>query len=171
MKTNWLWDSSIEESEAVQILKQENHPQFNLCAEKLFSRVNDPETAFRIIDKVTFCKKWPGIKKRMNRDSRLKNRTVFWQTIYENIHENLKKQGIKIRSRRETEIPAERMELAREIKKIRLESGCTQKDMAKKLGVIQQYISKIENGHENFSIDTLKKIAGALNKKLMITLR
>ena len=107
----------------------------------------------------------------MNRDSLLKNRTVFWQTSYENVHENLNKPGIAIRSRRETEFPAERMELAREIRKIRLESGCTQKDMAKKLGVIQQYISKIEHGHETFSIDTLKKIADALDKRLMITLR
>ncbi len=107
----------------------------------------------------------------MNRDSRLKNRTVFWQKIYEHVHENLKKQGITIRSRRETELPAERMKPAREIRNIRLESGYTQQDMAKKMGVIQQYISKIENGRENFSIDTLKKIADAPDKRLMVDLR
>ena len=44
------------------------------------------------------------------------------------------------------------------------------KNIAKKLGVIQQYISKIENGHENFSVDTLARIADVLGKGLVIKL-
>jgi len=171
MKINWLWDSSMGEGEARKILKDENHPKFNIYAEKLFSRVSDPKMAFGIVDKVTFCKKWPSIKRRMRKDRWLKDRTVFWQTIYERILEGLKEQGIKIRSQREVKIPAERMKLAQEIKGIRVELGYTQKDMAKKLGVIQQYISKIENGRENFSVDTLKRIADVFSKRLVVALR
>jgi DNA-binding XRE family transcriptional regulator len=107
----------------------------------------------------------------MRKDRWLKDRTVFWQTIYERILEGLKEQGIKIRSQREVEIPAERMKLAQEIKGIRVELGYTQRDMAKKLGVIQQYISKIENGRENFSVDTLKRIADVFSKRLVVALR
>ena len=170
MKINWLWDSRAKKSKVREILKDADHPKFDIYAEKLFSRVNDPKVAFDIVNKVTFCKKWPGIKKRMRRDRWLTERVVFWQTIYECVLEKLKEQGVKIRSSREAEIPAERMKLAREIKDIRVKSGCTQKDMAKKLGVIQQYISKIENGYENFSVDTLKRIADVFGKKLMIGL-
>lgn len=171
MRTNWLWDSRLEENKVREILKDENHPKFNIYAEKLFSRVNNPKVAFSIVDKVTFCKKWSSIKKRMRKDRWLKDRVIFWQTIYERILEGLKEQGIKIRSQREVKIPAERMKLAQEIKDIRAELGYTQRDMAKKLGVIQQYISKIENGRENFSVDTLKRIADVFSKRLVVALR
>lgn len=170
MKINWLWDSRTEERKVREILRDESHPKFNIYAEKLFSRVNDPKVAFDIVDKITFCKKWPGIKKRMRKDHWLTDKVGFWQTIYERVLEGLKEQGVKIRSPREAEIPAERIKLAREIKDIRMKLGYTQKDMAKKLGVIQQYISKIENGYENFSVDTLKRIADVFGKKLVIGL-
>lgn len=171
MKINWLWDSRLGENKAREILKDGNHPKFDIYAEKLFSRVNDPKVAFGIVDKVTFCKKWPGIKKRMRKDRWLKDRVVFWQTIYEHILEGLKEQGIKIRQSQEVKIPPERMKLAQEIKDIRVKSGYTQRDIAKKLGVIQQYISKIENGYENFSVDTLKRIADVFDKRLVVGLR
>jgi len=170
MKTNWLWDSRLEEGEAKKILKDMNHPKFDIYAEKLFSRVSDPKMVFSIVDKVTFCKKWPCIKKRMRKDRWLKDRVTFWQTMYEYIHEQLKDQGIKIREPQEVEISAERMELAQQIRGIRIKLGYTQEDIAKKIGVIQQYISKIETGHENFSVDTLTRIAGVLNKELVIKL-
>lgn len=170
MKINWLWDSRLGETEARKILKDEKHPKFDIYAEKLFSRVSDPKIVFNIVDKVTFCKKWPGIKKRMKRDRWLENRVVFWQTIYERVHERLKIMGIKLREPQEVEIPPERMKLAQEIRNIRMKLGYTQKDMARKLGVIQQYISKIESGHENVSVDTLKRIANAFGKDLVIKL-
>jgi len=47
------------------------------------------------------------------------------------------------------------MKLSQQIGNIRIKLGYTQEDIAKKLGTVQQYISKIENGHENLSIDTL----------------
>ena len=170
MKINWLWDSRLGETESRKILNDENHPKFDIYAEKLFSRVSDPKIVFNIVDKATFCKKWPGIKKRMKRDRWLENRVVFWQTIYERVHERLKIMGIKLREPQEVEIPPERMKLAQEIRNIRMKLGYTQKDMARKLGVIQQYISKIESGHENVSVDTLKRIADAFGKELVIKL-
>lgn len=168
VKINWLWDSRLEEDEAKKILKDENHPKFDIYAEKLFSRVSDPKIVFSIVDRITFCKKWPSIKKRVSKDRWLRNRVVFWQTIYERALEKLKEQGIKVRGPQETDIPPERMKIARQIRDIREKLGYTQKDMAEKLGVIQQYISKIENGHENLSIDAAKRIADVLGKTLII---
>ena len=170
MKTNWLWDSRLDEGEVKEILKDENHPKFDIYAEKLLSRVNDPKMVFNIVDKVTFCKKWPNIKKRMRKDRWLESKVIFWQTIYERVHESLKEQGIKIRKAQKVRISPERAKLAQQIKNTRTKLGYTQEDMAKKLGVIQQYISKIESGRENVSVDTLKRIADAFGKGLVIKL-
>lgn len=170
MEINWLWDSRLAANEVRKILKDANHPKFDIYAEKLFSRVNNPKMAFSIINKVTFCKKWPGIKKRMSKDRWLRNRVVFWQTIYERVHERLKERGIKIKEPRKVEISPERRQLVQQMRDIRIKLGYTQKDIAKKLGVIQQYISKIENGHENVTVDTAKRIADVLGKSLVIKL-
>lgn len=168
MKVNWLWDSRLEESEVKKILKDENHPKFDIYAEKLFSRINNPKVVFEILDKILFCKKWPGIKKRMRKDQWLKSRVLFWQTIYEQVYGDLKARGIKIRKPQETEISEERMKLAQQLKSIRKKLGYTQEELARKMGVIQQYISKIESGNENVSVDTLKRIADVLGKNLII---
>ncbi|MFH0924591.1 MAG: helix-turn-helix transcriptional regulator [bacterium] len=171
MKINWLWDSTLKGNEVKKILRDVNHSKFDIYAEKLFSRVNDPKLAFSFVDKVSFCKKWPSIKKRIRKDQWLKDRVVFWQTIYEWVHEQLREQGIKVREAQEAEIPTERMRLAQEIRGIRMKLGYTQKEVAKRLGVIQQYVSRIESGRENVSVDTLERIATVLGKNLVIKLR
>ena len=168
MKINWLWDSQLSEAEVRKIVKDENNPKFNIYVQKLFSRVNDPKIAFDIIDEITFLRKWPIIKKQMQKDRWLNNRLIFWQTIYERVLERFKKKGIKIRKFQSTAVSPEMEKIAQQIKDVRLNLGYTQKDLAEKLGVIQQYISKIENGHENISIDALKKVADALEKKLIV---
>ncbi|MBU1122461.1 MAG: helix-turn-helix transcriptional regulator [Candidatus Omnitrophota bacterium] len=171
MKTNWLWDSQISDNEAKGILKDISHPKFDIYAEKLLSRTNDPKFVFSMIDKITFCKKWPTIKKRIIKDHWLKDKVIFWQTIYTRVKEQLKAEGIKIRISREVKIPSERMEIAKQIKKIRVNKGYSQKDMASRLHVIQQYISKIENGRENLSIDSLVQIANILGRKISIRMK
>lgn len=171
MKVNWLWDSRIDEQKARIILKNEKHTKFDIYAEKLLSRISDPIRVFNIIDEKTFCKKWPYIKKRMRKDQWLKDKIMFWQTIYERVYERLKEKGIKIREPEELKILPVRVKLAQQIKDIRTKLGYTQKDIAKKLGVIQQYISKIETGRENVSVDTLKRIADVFNKRLVVELK
>jgi len=170
MRINWLWDSRLDEKAVKKVLEDESNPRFNLYAEKLLSRVSDPGIVFGFISEIGFCKKWPVIKKRMKRDQWIRDRVIFWQTIYERVHERLKEQGIKIRQPDEIKIPQERMRLAHQIRDIRLKLGYTQKDIAKKLGVIQQYISKIESGHENVSVDTLKRIADVFGRKVVVKL-
>ena len=93
---------------------------------------------------------------------------MFWQTIYERSCERLREKGVRIREPQDVEISLERMKVAHEIKAIRIKLGYTQKELAKKLKVIQQYISKIENGHENVSVGTLKRIAAVFGKVVEI---
>jgi len=154
MEINWLWDTRLNENRVKRILKNENDPRFYIYAEKLFSRVNNPKIAFGYVPKEVFYHKWPIIKQRIEKDQWAKQKSDFWQGVYEKV----------------TSVPPERISIAQQIKNIRIERGYTQEEMAQKLGVIQQFVSKLEAGTENVTIDTLKKVAEVFGKKLVIQL-
>ena len=94
-------------------------------------------------------------------DAWSRGKADFWQKIYDRISSQM---GVH------SNALSERMSIAQQIKDIRLQLGYTQAEMAKKLGVIQQFISKLETGRENLTIDTLKRIADVFEKKLIIRL-
>jgi len=171
MKKNWLWDTKLTEKEAKNILKNESNPRFVIIAEKLLSRSNNAKEVFSLIEKKSFCRKWYGIKKRLSKDKWAKNKMIFWQVIYDSLKDRLRLKGIKIRRVRKRAVPVVRKDLATQITKIRISLGYTQKDIAKQLGVVQQYISKIESGKEGISIDKLVGLASIYNKKLSIKLK
>jgi len=52
--------------------------------------------------------------------------------------------------------------LGRFIRKLREEAGLTQEQLAEKAGITYQYLSGLENGRENFSIDILDALGKAL---------
>ncbi|MCL3783353.1 helix-turn-helix transcriptional regulator [Roseburia hominis] len=55
------------------------------------------------------------------------------------------------------------MTIGEQIKKIRQEKGLSQKKLGEILGVSQQMIGQYENPYSNLKLDTIKKIADALN--------
>ena len=61
-------------------------------------------------------------------------------------------------------------QLISEVIKARIEKNITQKDLATMIGTKQSNISRFENGNANPSIDFLKKVADALDKKIEIHL-
>lgn len=60
-------------------------------------------------------------------------------------------------------------DIKREIIKLRLEQGLSQKDLADRIGSKQSAISRLESGDYNPSIEFLNKVAIALGKKLVVT--
>jgi transcriptional regulator with XRE-family HTH domain len=52
--------------------------------------------------------------------------------------------------------------LGKNLKKIRTEKGISQGDISRKLNMDRGYISGIENGRRNPTIETLEKIASAI---------
>lgn len=58
--------------------------------------------------------------------------------------------------------------IKREIIRLRLEQGLSQKDLADKVGTKQSAISRLESGEYNPSVEFLIKIAHALGKELEI---
>ena len=61
-----------------------------------------------------------------------------------------------------------RVAIAYEIVKLREKSGCTQKQLAKKLSTTQSVIARMECGNQNFTVDNLSRVAGALDKELKV---
>jgi transcriptional regulator with XRE-family HTH domain len=52
------------------------------------------------------------------------------------------------------------------IKDYRLQKGMSQGDIEKRTGLLRCYLSRVENGHTVPSLDTLAKIAGAMDLPL-----
>ena len=154
MKVHWLWDTRLSEAKVRNILKNEKDPRFYIYAEKLFARVKNPKVAFGFVPKEVFYHQWPVIKQRIEKDTWVKGRSDSWQKIYEDL----------------ANISPERRDIARQIKNMRIKVGYTQREMANKLGVIQQFVSKLEAGTENVTVDTLKRIANVFNKRWIIQL-
>ncbi len=59
-------------------------------------------------------------------------------------------------------------EIKRQIIKARTDLGITQTELATRAGLTQANISKIEKGLSHPTVDTLLKLAHALNKRLVI---
>ncbi len=151
MKINWLWDMQVKEGHVQKILKNPYDPEFYIFAEKLFARVKDPQLAFEYVDKKTFTRTWLSIKKRILKDAWAKPAVDFWQNVYasEMAHH-------------------QQFNLARAIKTTRLKKNLTQNELADRLGVIQQHISRIESGQENVTFHTLQRLAQAFNTRLIV---
>src|SRR5438128_1720877 len=60
------------------------------------------------------------------------------------------------------------LEIAYQILKLRKKKNISQSQLAKKIGTKQSNIARMESGQQNFSVDTLEKIAGALGSELKI---
>jgi len=150
MKTNWLWDTKVKEGQARKILSDERDPRFFIYATKLLARVRDRGEVFSWISRDVFDRNWALIRSRMVKDAWAKTAVTRWDRFHAQA------------------IPSERFDIARQIKESRLSLRLNQKQFAQKMGVIQQYVSNLETGRENMTIDTLRKIAGVLHKKVVI---
>ena len=68
------------------------------------------------------------------------------------------------------ELECAKVALAQKIAEIREEKHLRQSDLAKRLGVSQQFISQIETGEEkNLTLETMVKIAKSLGRGLNIS--
>jgi len=61
-------------------------------------------------------------------------------------------------------------QLGESIKQKRINANMSQIELSKKSGIQQSGISKIERGYANLTIKQLKKIADALNSRIIIRL-
>ena len=59
-----------------------------------------------------------------------------------------------------------KMNIGETIRNFRLQKGMSQGDIEKRTGLLRCYLSRVENGHTIPSLDTLAKIAGAMELPL-----
>jgi transcriptional regulator with XRE-family HTH domain len=63
-------------------------------------------------------------------------------------------------------LPTFSMNIGETIRNFRLQKGMSQGDIEKRTGLLRCYLSRVENGHTIPSLDTLAKIAGAMELPL-----
>jgi len=66
----------------------------------------------------------------------------------------------------------EKLRIVHSLISLREKRGLTQSELAKRIGVTQPFIAKLESGEtHNFSLETLLKLAAALESELKIRFR
>lgn len=172
MKRDWLWDRKITIGQAKNILKNPEHPKFSSLAALLLLRKNSPAEVFKeYISPTNFCQNWSKIKKIMKKDAWGTPRMHFWQAVFGKVREKLKKKGLIMKPAPLMKIDEFCKKVGQRIKILRKERGFTQKELARKLRISQQIISRIESGYQNISLITLKEIASALGAKVDLVLQ
>lgn len=63
-----------------------------------------------------------------------------------------------------------RVEVAYTIAQLRKKSRISQRELAEKLGTTQSVVARMETGQQNFTLETLQKIADAFRKRLKVEL-
>jgi DNA-binding XRE family transcriptional regulator len=162
----WQWDVRRSDEEIRQILKNPKHPSFLHYASLLLARTNVPKEVFGdYLGKQDFCVQWQNIKRRMRKDQWDRGRIQFWQEIYRHLKEDFKAKGIALRQPSHPPVPGSlRVRIGKRIREIRRLKKMTQEDMAQGAGLTQQFLSKIEQGTENISLDTLERIQNFLRE-------
>jgi ribosome-binding protein aMBF1 (putative translation factor) len=60
------------------------------------------------------------------------------------------------------------LEIAYKINQLRKKEGLSQLDLAKKIGTTQSNVARLEAGNQNFTTETLQKIAKAFKRELKV---
>ncbi|MBR1711302.1 MAG: XRE family transcriptional regulator [Clostridia bacterium] len=68
-------------------------------------------------------------------------------------------------------ILASRQKIVSSLTEARMEAGISQQELANRIGTHKPNISRIESGQQNISLDTMLKIASALNKEISVELK
>ncbi len=88
----------------------------------------------------------------------------------ENIEKHLREELKNEKFRKAYELECAKVALTQKIAELREEKHLRQVDLAKMLGVSQQFISQIETGEEkNLTIETIIKIASSLGRGVNIS--
>ncbi|MBU2474392.1 helix-turn-helix domain-containing protein [Patescibacteria group bacterium] len=82
--------------------------------------------------------------------------------------EVLKKELKDPEFKRGFELEKKKLEISLAIIELRKQKRISQAKLADKIGLKQSAIGRIETGEQNLTIETLQKIASALNKKLVV---
>ena len=173
MNTKWLWDLNLSEEEVRRILSNSDDPGFIRIAALLLSRLNNPQEVIGdYLGAESFCRNWSRIKREMRKNRWDEPRIIWWQAIYEKVYEKLKVAGFSLRPVKPNGIlgPLYR-DLGEQIRRLRKSQNISQSELAKKMGTSQQWVSLVERGQINLTLNLMQRISKALQTKLEINLK
>jgi transcriptional regulator with XRE-family HTH domain len=164
VEKSWLWNLKSTDAEARVILKDPADPRFLIYAARRLATANLPREVFRdYLGREVFLRHWFRIKREMNKDSRAKGRTIFWQGVYEYLIRELKAKGTPfVRPKTPVRIDPEQKRTGEALRERRRMKKMSQTELAEKTELTQQHIAKIEKGITCPRLATLKKIEKAL---------
>ena len=161
------------EDKAKRILSNDKHPEFTRTASLLLSRNNEPSRVFGdYLSHELFYMNWNAIKKAMRRNKWDDQRIIFWQAVYEKLAREYKSRGVAVRNVAAHK-PADPVcaRIGARLVEERKNKDLTQSALAKKIGISQQMLSRIETGRANLSMSTIQKIADKLGYKVEVELK
>ncbi len=172
MKKDWLWDKNIPDKKIKTALSSDTHPEFVRISALLLSRNNEPAKVFKnYLDPLLFYKNWNAVKKEMRRNKWDDQRTIFWQAVYEKIAQEYKGRGVAVRNAVKKAADPVCARIGNRLIEERNKKRLTQSALAKKIGISQQMLSRIETGRANLSMSTIQKIADKLGYRVEVELK
>jgi len=163
----WLWNVKLTDAQARKILKDPGNPRFLIYAAQRLATANLPREVFRdYLKQEHFLMFWPAIKRQMRKDSRNQGRVIFWQGVYEYLIKDLRSKGIPfVRPKAEMRVDPGQKKDGEALRILRRSRKMTQAELAKKTGLTQQHIAKIEKGLTRPRPETLAGIQKVLGAK------
>lgn len=95
---------------------------------------------------------------------RKKNKKIVYPSFEQYLTQQMKNKVF----RRAYEEEGQRLEIAYKMLQLRKQQKLSQKELAKKLKTTQSVIARMETGQQNFTTDTLQKIASVFKRELKI---
>ncbi|MFH0881341.1 MAG: helix-turn-helix transcriptional regulator [Lentisphaerota bacterium] len=163
----YFGDKNLSETEIRKILGNAADKRFTRFAAMLLDRAPAGEV-FQWLAKEDFCRSWQGIRRQLKKNRWAAEDLGYWEKVYEILKRELRAQGVEIRRpvRPQSKLLAG---IGEAMRKARKERGISQAALAKKAGMKQVAISRIESGQENITVLTWQKLATALGLQLVVS--
>jgi len=147
-------------NQTIKILKNPHHPKFVSRFFTLLSRCDEPKKVFSLISKKQFMEIWPKIRNYWRKIGEKQDFLAWWETIYDELLEEFKG-----KEKKAGEPLKVFQDIGKEIKRMRIEKGWSQEEVAKRAGMEQPDISLIERGKKNITLETLIRLCRILDIK------
>lgn len=163
-----IWSyPGLSDDQLRNILSSPEHEQFASLAARLLESSLDVDRVFEYLDPESFVRNFERIKKSMGNSEQAQKHKRFWSKMADQGKEKLgiEKEEPEAQEAGE-EVASESAErLGQRIRKLRNKEGISQAELADRLNVSRQVVSRLENGKHNPSFEKINRVLNALGYK------
>ena len=169
-QTNWHWDLQLPVERITQILKNDQDPSFVSVAARLLSRNDEPQEVFSFITPLAFCRRFSAIQREIKKDEWTKEKAAFWKATYHRYLKEFRQAGVRVREQSSPEVDELTQSILEKMRVCRDRAGLSQRELARRMGYSQQFVSGIESGREKVTLAYLQKFAEATDSRFDLDL-